>query len=195
MTAFIALSGLLFGAAITPGPNNFIVIERASKFGPMAMATPIAAVVAGSVLLYVAVVSGVGLAGQALPAIVNAISILGAVYLAYLGASMVVNAGQAETAINPLPDQPAAIAVFQLANPKAWVLVGTVAASPLAQARPLAVAALMIAISVACLIVWGFAGAALTGLLSQPRRRSIFDRAMGAILILSAIGVAIDAQA
>jgi threonine/homoserine/homoserine lactone efflux protein len=87
------------------------------------------------------------------------------------------------------------VAVFQLINPKAWVLVTTAAAAMAGSADMILLGALIAGISSLCLSLWAVAGGALSRVLDRPRPRLWFDRAMGALLAISALGLIVDAFA
>jgi threonine/homoserine/homoserine lactone efflux protein len=120
-------------------------------------------------------------------------AIAGAAYLGWIGAVLAVKSGRSAEAPTGLPTGAGGVALFQLANPKAWVLVMTAVAAVTAQGDVLVLAGLMSAISLLCLVVWAGLGAALAKSLKRPGNRILFDRAMGALLMLSALGVLFDA--
>lgn len=100
--------------------------------------------------------------------------------------------GSADGADRARSISPVAIAAQQWINPKAWMLVMTVAAAgtPFGISVVLAVTA---AVTAVCLLLWAGAGASLLQHLRAPHRRLVFDRALGGLLIMSAMGVLSDA--
>lgn len=198
MSALFPVVGVLVAAAITPGPNNFIVLDAGARRGLFAAVRAIAGVVIGSLVLLALVWAGLGAAIETAPLVQLLLSLAGALYLGWLGAAMFVSdarEGHAAPAHAALPTSLVGIAAFQLLNPKAWVLV-TTAAAAMAGAGDVAVLALLIVlVSGVCLTLWAFAGRALSRLLAQRRPRLWFDRVMGGLLALSAMGLIADAVA
>lgn len=190
MSSLLPVIGVLFAAAITPGPNNIIVMQA----GARGMAPAIGAVlgvVCGSMVLLIATWFGFGLAMSLVPAVTLILHILCSVYLAWLGFALL-RREQTTADDDAVPSTPLGIAVFQLLNPKAWILVAAaVAAMP--REKSLAVLALlMIAVTSACLMLWALAGTAATRLFARPEARRVIDRLLGAVLMLSAMGIAAD---
>jgi len=190
--------GVLVSAAITPGPNNFIVMEAGGR-GILAAGKVIIGVVAGSLCLLAFVAAGVGqlAAGGTWPAKLTLVA--GSLYLAWLGIGLFVRAGKSDEgqSTRGVPSSVLGVTAFQLMNPKAWMLVASVAAASVADSYLLnliVVGALIAAVSIVCLTLWAVAGAAFAGLLARPRVRKWFDRAMGVLLASSAIGLALGAM-
>lgn len=195
MTVLLPVAGLVLAAAITPGPNNFLVFEAAARGGFAAAVRVILGVVIGTLLLLALVSAGVGAAMSAAPALRIALSVAGAVYLAWLGAAMLRPAASSASSPPPqrsLPSSLLGVAAFQLFNPKAWVLVAT-AASALGSGSVVALAVLIVIVTSLCLFVWTLCGKALSRVLEHRRPRLWFDRSMGVLLALSAGAVIVDA--
>lgn len=197
MLALVPAAALIFAAAITPGPNNVIVMSAAVHGGWRGGGRAIAGVIAGSLVLLAFAAAGVAALIAADPRTRAALSILGAGYLIWTGGVMIVRAGAASGAPDrTLPRSVTGIAAFQLINPKAWLLVLAATTAAAAGGRgaaglqpgPLfALAGVLVIVTGLCLAAWGLAGAALARWLTDPARRTLFDRLMGAALIVSAV--------
>lgn len=195
--ALIPVIGIVAVAAITPGPNNFIVMAAAARGGPLAAVPAAAGVVVGSLCLLVIVWAGAGAAFQAIPSLRPVLTLAGASYLCWLGVCLIRDArGLASVRGAPaerrLPASGFAVAAFQLLNPKAWVLVLT--ASAAMGREPAAVyilAAIFAVITIPCLSLWAVAGSAIAVALRRPAAKAWFDRSMGALLVCSAILIAL----
>lgn len=193
MGALVPVIGLLFAAAITPGPNNAIVMEAGARGGIAAALGATLGVVAGSLVLLALVWLGVGAAMQAWPGLQIALGIGGGAYLAWLGLALLRAAGSApDASTQVLPATVPGIAVFQLMNPKAWVLVTTAAAAMPAEDDIVTLAVLIPVVTGLCLTAWGAAGAVFSQLLSRRVARRRFDRIMGALMAVFALRIAID---
>jgi len=188
----LAVAGFITVAAITPGPNNFIVMAAAARDGFAAALPAIAGVVIGSLGLLALVGAGAGAAFEALPALRLLLMAAGALYLTWLGGQLIWQSNRhpsdGEPSDGRLPCTAGGVAAFQLMNPKAWVLIVTAAAAVSGQTAALySLASLVAVISALCLSLWACAGSAIAGWLSQPAARRWFDRFMGGLLIASAV--------
>ena len=188
--SLMAIAGLVFVAAITPGPNNFIVLSQAVRSGWVGTLPAILGVVTGSLCVLAIVVLGL----EALPGtadLVRSIILLaGCLYLGFLGARMLLHPealrGEATGSQGFV-----ALAGFQVVNPKTWVLVGTAYAalverSEAGQSDWIVLAFVLVAVPVPCLLVWSAAGMALKNLMADERAGSVIQRTLGAVLIVSA---------
>lgn len=190
----LGIAGLLIAGAITPGPNNFIVMREAARAGWRGALPAIAGIVVGSLALLLLAAAGVGTVLAAEPRLARAVAAVGCLYLAWLGVRLVAASRRLEAGAADSPDLPTGpwgVFAFQFLNPKAWLLVLTVAASAQAELGPVAalplLAALFVVVPAACLALWAGAGVALEGRLRQGPARRWFDRSMGVLLVGSAL--------
>ena len=193
MESLIAVAGLLFVAAITPGPNNTIVLAAAARSGLPGAVPSIAGVLAGSLALLALVWAGAGALFTAAPVFRHLLLAAGALYLVWLGGDLIWRSGDTGDAPRPLPGTTLGIAAFQILNPKSWVLVTTASVAMAGSTAGMdglsgfgRLAALMLVIPGACLTLWALAGVAIAERLRRRSTRRWFDRAMGCLLILSA---------
>src|SRR5687768_17221394 len=128
MSSLLPVVAVLFAAAITPGPNNIIVMQAGAR-GMAPAAGAVLGIVCGSTLLLIFTWFGFGIATSFVPAFALVLHILCGAYLAWLGFALLT---REQTAVDgTVPSTPLGIAVFQLLNPKAWILVAAaVAATP-----------------------------------------------------------------
>ena len=194
---WLPLTGLLVVAAITPGPNNLMVMEASARSGAAAASSVVLGIVVGSLGLLALVVLGVGGLIHAYPRLGLVLSFIGGAYLAWLGASLIFR--RAGTGVSEdrhgMPTSLCGVAMFQLFNPKAWMLIMTAVAAMGGSGSVLRLAVLIAVISSTCLSLWALVGTASSRWLSRPRARLWFDRTMGAILALSATRIIFDAIA
>ena len=188
MSSLAPIAILLFTGAITPGPNNLLVLRAAAERGWRGSFSGITAIVGGSVILLALAVAGVGTLITAWPGLRSAIGLAGALYLAWLGIGLLRAAPPIhEDGIRV--DGALALFAFQFLNPKGWLLMLVVAAA----APPADIAAtllrlvpLAVAITAACLLLWAALGHALADAFAEPARRVWIDRACGLALIACA---------
>lgn len=192
MSSALPVIGALVAAAITPGPNNFIVMQAGARGGIAAAGAAIIGVLSGSIVLLMFVWIGLGTLIQAAPILELALSIAGGIYLAWLGLTLLLRP-RSSSSQETLPSTLLGIATFQLLNPKAWVLIATAAAAMSDVGGLFALTMLVVLVTSTCLSLWALAGVAAARILAKPRARGAFERSMGAVLALSAGGILIDA--
>ena len=190
MHSLMVAAGLITVAALSPGPNNLLVM-RAAATGGIGNALPaIGAIVLGSVGLLALVVVGGGALLERHAELRMVVTIGGALYLGSLGVWIALSASR--TAASDarvravLPDGAAQVLAFQFLNPKGWVMVLTAVSAVQADMSAAAtfgwLAVLFVAISSACLLLWSLFGAVLATWLARPGFNLWFDRTLGGLL-------------
>lgn len=187
-----ATAGIVAVGALTPGPNNLIVLERAARNGFASALPAVAAITTGSVALILVAGGSAGVLLDGHRWLRAVVTIAGCVYLCWLGLRLLIGT---RAAVAPAPrlwsDRAPALFAFQFVNPKAWAIALT-ASTALEESRSLSAALLDLALLFAfiptvCLLLWSAAGAALSRSLQRPPVRIAFDRVMGLLLLSSAM--------
>jgi threonine/homoserine/homoserine lactone efflux protein len=186
---------LLLAAAITPGPNNLVMLQIGREHGMRAAFAPATGVVLGGLAMLLAVHAGVAAVFAAHPLLRPLVAGSGAILVAWLGLRLVWSSRACAPA---RAESPAATAggvagmiLFQFANPKAWLLVLTVTATA-AGVHTAAVSLttlllLFIVVPYGCLALWAGGGSLAARLLHDGKARARFDRANGILLAASAL--------
>lgn len=200
MEAWLAAAGAVTVGAITPGPNNLLVLRAATRAGLRGALAPIVGVVVGGLTLVGLVSLGGGALFAKLPHARSAVTVAGSLYLAWLGAALVAKASRRGSerpdASAGGPESARGLFAFQFLNPKSWVLTLTTVSVIGNGHRPtelLALAVLFLVIPTLCLLVWACAGTLLTSALRRRRFRAAFDGVMGTLLIASALLLLLEA--
>jgi threonine/homoserine/homoserine lactone efflux protein len=190
MRPLAAMVPLLLAAAITPGPNNLLMLRIGLESGLRAVPAPATGVVLGGLTMLLVSRAGLALAFGAHPSLPALIRLLGAGGVAWLGVRLVWESFGKPTArsLRVRASGVLGMFLFQFVNPKAWLVVLTVVA---ARSGPpstsiASLTALFIVIAYGCLLLWAAGGALAATLLREPRARAWLDRASGALLALSA---------
>lgn len=195
MNALFPIACLVLVAAITPGPNNLVVLRAAAHSGMAGAIPAIAGIVTGGLALLGLIAAGAGAALAAEPRLQTVMAAGGCLYLAWLGLRLVARASSpapaAASSGPPVGAGALALFGFQFLNPKGWMMVLTATAAPGVAFWQLA--ALFAVIPPICLALWSVSGAALSGQLARPRVALWFDRAMGIVLLGCAIALGADA--
>ncbi len=182
---------LLLAAAITPGPNNLVMLRIGLERGLRAVPGAATGVVLGGLAMLLVSRAGLALAFDAHPWLPALMKLCGAGCVTWLGLRLILESfGRA-----PAPP-PAARAtdvlgmfLFQFINPKAWLTVLTIAAAGCGS-RPTSLVSLVvlfIVIPYACLALWAGGGSLAARLLRDTRARAWLDRASGALLALTSL--------
>ncbi len=180
-----------FVMAITPGPNNVMLTASGASFGFRRTLPHMFGVAGGHAAQTVAVCAGLGALFIRWPALQTILQWVGAGYLVYMGYKLLGN-GEVKEGKTVRPVSFLEGALFQLVNPKAWVMSLTTAALFLPRELGLFagcayVVGMMAVVNLPCITVWALFGSSLRGFLTQPRRRLAFNVAMA--LALAATGV------
>lgn len=193
------LSVLLFAfsTAITPGPNNIMVMSSGLNYGIKRSMPHIFGVCCSLVLMVIVIGAGLGTLFDRFPMLHTLIKALGITYLLYL-AWQIANAGKIKndnTAYKPLTFFQAA--AFQWVNPKAWVVfVGAISAftnteSPLAPQIAF-IALCLLGAGLVSLNTWLWFGASMKQILQTDRHRHYFNISMASLLTISVIPMALS---
>ena len=184
-----ALFLFAFGASITPGPNNTMLMASGANFGLRASLPHMWGVTAGFVGLIA--LCGLGLAGvfAALPVLHRLLKWGGAAYLLYLAFKIATAKGIGTKATGSRPMSFTGAVAFQFVNPKGWVMaLGTVSTYVPARGflANLAVALLIfLAVNVFTVFTWTAFGMSIRRLLGRPGRLRLFNVAMALLLVAS----------
>lgn len=188
--------GLVSVAAITPGPNNLVVMRVAAHAGFAGALPAIGGILAGGLAMLFLVMAGAGVVFAAEPRLYPVITVCGGLYLGWLGGSLVIGSfarsdAQGAPPTPALPASAAGLFGFQFLNPKSWVMVLTVTAavqrsSELSSAL-LPLATVFTVIPAFCLMFWSALGVLMTRWMGRRRVRNWVDRVMGLLLVVSAL--------
>ena len=180
--------------AITPGPNNVMLMASGANFGVRRTLPHIAGIVIGFAVL--ALVAGLGLAQifSTYPLARLALTAVSVAYLLYLAFRIATAAppprdgepGERADGGKPLTFLQAAL--FQWVNPKGWagaLTIVTVYAAGDTVPALLATVAVASVAGAPCNMVWAVMGQQLRRFLAEPRRLRAFNWTMAALLVLS----------
>ena len=185
-----------FVASITPGPNNLLLMRSGAMFGVRRSLRHVFGIQTGFVALVVLSHLGVAALLLALPATMRVLRWACFGYLLWLAWLILrdahppaAGAAPAESRSRPLRFVEGVL--FQLINPKAWMMAVTVASAFYGGMAPthadLATAALIsTCIGGPCMLIWTLWGASIDRVLHQPRARQMFSYAMAVLVVLTA---------
>ncbi|MGE0233606.1 MAG: LysE family translocator [Flavobacteriaceae bacterium] len=189
MSLEIVLAALWFAmvAAISPGPNNILLLTSGVNFGFARTIPHILGACGGAFVLQQGIGFGIGALLEAYPPVHLGLKVAGAAYLIYLAwrtaatRSMATNDGQA-TPLTPL--QAAGLIWI---NPKAWVVSITAISIFATVENPyigvLTVSLAFLVANLLCNSAWAGFGIVLRNWLADPVRLKWFNITMGVMLL------------
>jgi threonine/homoserine/homoserine lactone efflux protein len=194
LSTLLPLAFFAFVSSITPGPNNIMLTTSGILHGFVRSIPHMLGITAGFGSLLTLCAAGVGSLVVAAPGIHLLLKVAGSAYLLYLAWQLrSMSFAQGENK----PVQPMTFigaALFQYANPKAWVMAITGASAFLPIVQPMWLATLVFcmvfcAINLPCIGLWAGAGAALRRYLAQPKWQRVFCVVMVLLTVYSAASV------
>lgn len=194
MESLMPLATFAFVSSITPGPNNIMLTSSGMLFGFNRSIPHMIGINVGFGVLLALCAAGIGSLILAVPAIHLLLKVLGSAYLLYLAWQLRSMAfGKDEQGV-ARPMSFAGAALFQFANPKAWVMAVTGAAAFLPPTQPVwfsiaLFCAVFCAVNLPCIGVWAGIGAALRRYLAQPLWQSLFCGVMVLLTVYSAVAI------
>lgn len=194
MESLLPLALFAFVSSITPGPNNIMLTSSGILFGFLRSIPHMLGITVGFGAMLALCAAGIGSLVLAVPAIHVVLKVIGSAYLVYLAWQLRGMAFRPEEQSHARPMSFAGAALFQFANPKAWVMAVTGASAflPLLQPAWLAVAVFCIvfcAVNLPCIGLWAGTGAVLRRYLSQPRWQRLFCGIMVVLTLYSAVAI------
>ena len=192
--SLLPLAVFAFVSSITPGPNNIMLTSSGIMFGFARSIPHMLGITFGFGVLLLLCALGVGSLVLALPSIHVILKVLGSGYLLYLAWKLRNMSFKADQGSSARPMSFAGAALFQFANPKAWVTAITSASAFLPPVQPLWLALgvyclVFSVIGLPCVSVWAGAGSVLRRYLAQTLWQRVFCTVMVLLTIYSAISI------
>ncbi len=194
---YLTFLGIMAVMAVTPGPANLFSVANGVERGKAGALLCVVGMNAATLVWFGAAALGLGALVVAFPQLFRAISLIGALYVAWLGYNAF--RGAFRTAADPKaatirPGRSALVDGFmvQIANPKA-VLFFTAVLPPFVDVNRPAVpqlalfAVATIGMDVLSMSAYGLGGAALARRMSEPRFRRGFSLFTGILLLAASV--------
>lgn len=186
MNASIAF--ILFAAAITPGPNNLVVLDVARR-GLFATVAPITGIILGTLVLILGIRLGIDVALSGYPKAETIMRVAGACVLGYLAMRVLLGSWSKPSNSDETPIKNRALFFamfsFQVVNPKTWVLASAVSTTHASQndASFLPLVLLTVIVPTGCLIVWSAIGQLLGRFFQQPTAQKVLCTAFSLMFV------------
>lgn len=191
MESLLPLALFAFVSSITPGPNNIMLTSSGILFGFMRSIPHMLGITVGFGVMLALCAAGIGSLILALPTIHVLLKIMGSAYLLYLAWNLRKMRFNQEGNRGAQPMSFLGAALFQFANPKAWVMAITGASAFLPLVQPVWFAIglfclVFCAVNLPCIGLWAGTGAVLRRYLAQPKWQRIFCVLMMILTVYSA---------
>jgi threonine/homoserine/homoserine lactone efflux protein len=192
------LATFAFVAAITPGPNNLLLMRSGANFGMRRSVAHLVGVQLGFVGLVLLAHFGIAAMLAAIPGVFPVLRWACFLYLLWLAFLILKDAGPRQADENPSSAKPMSLVeavLFQLINPKAWMMSITIASAFYGNAAPrmldlAAAIAVCIPIGTLSMLAWMLWGASIDRVLHQPRARQVYSYCMALAVALTAVWIA-----
>ena len=197
----VSAAGFALAMSATPGPNNAMVAASGANFGLARTLPHILGVSIGFPVMFAAVALGAGGALRDHPVVFTALHWIGGAYLLWLAWHVATARPAAEGAAGRRRARPLRFgeaALFQWANPKAWLIAMSGVAAyatergQVAPAQVLVLTALFLVICVPTTMFWTSIGAGSARLLRTERRLRQFNVAMALLLVGSLVAMLLE---
>ena len=188
-TDLLGLVSFGIAGAGSPGPNNTLLLASGVNFGFTRTLPHVFGAALGVGALVIAAAAGVGALLEVVPGSQVILQIGGSLYLLYL-AFRIAGTSTVKSAVVAKPLSAWEAGIFQLINPKAWlVAIGLVAAflpraMPTIIGGPL-VAAIQSLVCITAFSVWAMGGAALSRLLTNEGAVRTVNLGLAILLVAS----------
>lgn len=207
LDVFYPIAGYVFVTTITPGPNNLMLAASGHRFGYRKTVPHLLGVASGFTSLVSVCALGLGGIIDAYPGLNLGLRVFASVYLIYLVVQLVIAPAPPGSFSGPtgrlgdLADKhvgsPLSLfqaALFQYANPKAWIMASTGVAlvsregySPFESGLLLTLAFLII--GVACNHAWILSGMVARHWFSTRRTRLLFNLALCGLSVYAVFSI------
>lgn len=194
MESLLPLALFAFVSSITPGPNNIMLTSSGILFGFMRSIPHMLGITVGFGVMLALCAAGIGSLIIAVPAIHVLLKIMGSGYLLYLAWNLRKMRFSQNDNRGAQPMSFLGAALFQFANPKAWVMAITGASAFLPLVQPVWFAIglfclVFCTVNLPCIGVWAGTGAVLRRYLAQPKWQRLFCGVMIVLTVYSAVAI------
>jgi len=200
-TLLVSLTGFAFISAITPGPNNLLLMSSGALFGWQRSLPHLGGILLGFAILMTSAVLGLGSLVATWPWLVTIMRVLGATWLAWMSLQYLLVAIR-----GPSPESDSAPApisrpfrfhegvLFQWVNPKALIVGISAAGAYVAIAesiveRTLIIVSIFFVAGLLSSSLWMIAGDALNRYMSSGKSARYVNFSMGSLILLTALHI------
>lgn len=195
MDAALITSMVLFSwaMALTPGPNNTVLLTLSAAYGPRRAIPHLVGIVIGVSVMFGAISSGLGALFLAYPLAYQVLKWVGFAYILWMAWGILRTTSPDFSDATGIPTGWVRSTIFQVVNPKAWIVIGTFVTAFVPTALgvwPVVLSGLIfLGATLPISLIWIGAGHVVGRLLTTPRSRRIFTTIMAVALVGSMVPV------
>lgn len=193
------LFGVLVGIAVfgfitsvTPGPNNTFLLASGMNHGLRKSLPYINGIMIGLAGMFTAIALGIGTLFRAFPVIQEVLKYVGFAYIVFM-AYGIIRSTFIHKHEETHPTGFIRSTMFQLVNPKAWIVLISFYASYIPESADLGTLSLALVVFLVATypgaMVWAAFGEAMSGVLQKPQTRRIFNVSAAVLLVISMVPV------
>jgi threonine/homoserine/homoserine lactone efflux protein len=188
----------LFGvaSALTPGPNNFMIMNSGLKFGVKRSIPHYLGICFGFPLMVLVIALGLGAVFLQYDWLKQGLKIVGCAYMVYLSWKIVTSVTDSKDGHSAQPFSFLQAFMFQWVNPKAWLMaIGAISIftmSTNAFHNALALSTIFLLVCLPSLGVWLMGGTFLKKVIHNAKQERWFNGVMAACLLASITMIFID---
>lgn len=200
---YLLFAGVMLVLSWAPGPANLFSVANGAQRGRRAAMMGVAGLNSGTFLWFLAAALGLGALVKAFPVAFKTMTLLGALYVGWLGARSLWGAWRDQGEQGHVKFKLGRSAfrdgfMVQLTNPKALLFFTAVLPPFLDVRRPfipqlIAFSAGVIFMDVLSMSAYGLGGAALSTRMTEPKFRRMFSTFVGGVLLIAAMLIATHA--
>lgn len=183
--SWIGLALFVVATAVTPGPNNLLLLASGLNVGLRRTVPLLFGVVAGFAAMLILTGLGIGAVVREWPWLERALMVVGAAYLLWLAWKIARAATDIDPAAAPVHLGFRHGFILQWVNPKAWMMTLTATGLYLQGGDAfvlLVLVATFLLLGLPCNLIWVLGGAMLTGLRGHPGRLRLVNCVLAAML-------------
>jgi threonine/homoserine/homoserine lactone efflux protein len=196
MEDLIAVILFSISATLTPGPNNFMLMNSGLNYGPRRSLPHFIGVCVGLPLLFFITALGFGVVFEEVPITQHILKIIGAAYLLYLAYKILRTHHHLRKNSKIKPFDFIHATIFQWKTPKTWLMANSALAtytSPENYVHSVLIIGLIIfLVSIPCSAAWLYLGSHLKGYLRTENHERILNAFMAAALIVSVVLIFVE---
>ena len=192
-TMFLSIISFAFATAMSPGPNNFMLLSSGLTFGYQKTMPHIMGVMVGFPIMVMAVGLGMGSVFELYPWLYNVLKVVGIAYLLWMAWKIATS--NSTMSVDDEVKKPFTFVqamLFQWVNPKAWVMVITAMGSFITSTQQAFLQVVIIALVYFCIGLlstnfWALGGVYLQRFISNEKRVRVFNVLMALLIVFSVV--------
>lgn len=190
---FLSIISFAFATAMSPGPNNFMLLSSGLTFGYQKTMPHIMGVMVGFPIMVMAVGLGMGSVFELYPWLYNVLKVVGIAYLLWMAWKIATsNSTMSSDDEVKKPFTFVQAMLFQWVNPKAWVMVITAMGSFITSTQQAFLQVVIIALVYLCIGLlstnfWALGGVYLQRFISNEKRVRVFNVLMALLIVFSVV--------